>query len=99
MEPEIHASGLVELAEAADIDLLVTRSLPEIAEVRKRRPLAVLWVGDEARGSGPIENILCLAVGERARRAVGRFLRDHVPSGPRVTALVHRLSSDIASAL
>lgn len=98
LEPGIHASGLVELAEAADIDLLVTRSLPEIAEVRKRRPLAVLWA-DEARGSGPIENILCLAVGERARRAVGRFLRDQVSSGPRVTALVHRLSSDIASAL
>lgn len=99
VEPEIHASGLVELAEAADIDLLVTRSLPEIAEVRKRRPLAVLWPSDEARGSGPIQNILCLAVGDRARRAVGRFLRDHVPSGPRVTALVHRLSSDAASAL
>ena len=99
VEPEIHASGLVELAEAADIDLFVTRSLPEIAEVRKRRPLAVLWAADEASGSGPIENILCLAVGERARRAVGRFLRDHVPSGPRVTALVRRPSSEFASDL
>ncbi|HEY6147457.1 MAG TPA: phosphatidylserine/phosphatidylglycerophosphate/cardiolipin synthase family protein, partial [Thermoanaerobaculia bacterium] len=51
------------------------------------------------RPAAPIENILCLAVGERARRAVGRFLRDHVPPGLRVTALVHRVSSDVASAL
>ncbi len=99
LEPEIHSGGLAELAEAAGIDLFVTRSLPEIAEVRKRRPLAVLWAAAEARGGGPIENILCLAVGQRARRAVGRFLRDHVASGSRVTALVHRLSSDVASAL
>ncbi|HEY6148473.1 MAG TPA: hypothetical protein VIZ69_12270, partial [Thermoanaerobaculia bacterium] len=44
VEPEIRAGGLAELAEGAGIDLLVTRSLPEIAEIRKRRPLAVLWV-------------------------------------------------------
>jgi len=99
VEPEIHSAGLADLAEAGGFDLLVTRSLPEIAEVRKRRPLAVLWAPDEDRGRGPIENILCVAVGERARRAVGRFLRDHVPAGPRVTALVHRLSNDVTSAL
>ena len=99
LEPEIRALGLIELAEAAGIDLLVTRSLPEIAEVRKRRPLAVLWAPEEARADGPIQNILVLAVGERARRAIGRFLRDHVPPGPRVTALVQRVSSDVTAAL
>ena len=73
MEPEIHASRLAELAEAGDIDLLITRSLPEIAEYASGDRWRCSGRRDEAGGSGPIENILCLAVGERARRRSGGF--------------------------
>lgn len=99
VEPGVDARDLADIAETAEIDLLVTRSLPEIAEVRKRRSLTVLWVGDETAGSGPIEDILCVTPGERDRRAVGRFLRDHARSDVRVTALVDRVVADAASLL
>ncbi len=81
------------------IDLLVTRSLHEIAEVRKRRSLTVLWVAEATGGRRPIESVLCVALGERARRAAGRFLRDHATQDLRVTALVNRVSADVASLL
>ena len=99
VEPDIDAQDLADIAEAAEIDLLVTRSLPEIAEVRKRRPLTALWATDQTAGSGPIENILCVTLGERGRRAVGRFLRDHATSELRVTALVNRVVAGAASLL
>ena len=97
--PDVDARDLADLAEAAEIDLLVTRSLPEVAEVRKRRSLGVLWVPEETVGGRPIESVLCVALGERARGAVGCFLRDHGTSGLRVTALVHRVTADVASVL
>lgn len=96
---DVDARDLADVAEAAEIDLLVTRSLPESAEVRKRRPLSVLWVAEATGGSRPIENVLCVALGRRARGAIGRFLRDHSTSGLRVTALVNRVSADVASLL
>jgi phosphatidylserine/phosphatidylglycerophosphate/cardiolipin synthase-like enzyme len=99
VEPGVDARDLADIAKAAEIDLLVTRSLPEIAEVRKRRPLSVLWVAEATGGSRPIENVLCVALGKRARGAVGRFLRDHGSPGLRVTALVNRVSADVASVL
>ena len=75
------------------------RSLSEVAELRKRRPLSVLWTAPDVVPVGPIENILCLALGDRARRAVGRFLRDHAAPPVRVTALLHGDSADVASLL
>jgi hypothetical protein len=99
VEPDIDANDLADIVEAAGIDLLVTRSLPEIAQVRKRRPLTVLLAADETAGSRPIEDILCVTLGERDRRAVGRFLRDHARPGVRVTALVNRVFADAASLL
>ena len=99
VEAEVDARDVADIAEAASIDLLVTRSLPEIADVRKRRSLTVLWVAEATDGSRPIENVLCVALGERARGAVGRFLRDHSTAGLRVTALVSRVSADVGSVL
>ncbi|HXK11456.1 MAG TPA: hypothetical protein VMT70_17560, partial [Vicinamibacteria bacterium] len=99
VEAEVDARDVADIAEAASIDLLVTRSLPEIADVRKRRSLSVLWVAEATDGSRPIEKVLCVALGERARGAVGRFLRDHSTAGLRVTALVSRVSADVGSVL
>jgi phosphatidylserine/phosphatidylglycerophosphate/cardiolipin synthase-like enzyme len=101
VEPEFRAGDLAVVAEAAGIDLLVTGSLPEIALVRRQRPLAVLWTADHDH-PGPdreIANVLCVALGERSRRAVGRFLRDHGSLDLRVTALVQSKSRDVASLL
>jgi len=97
-EPDVDARVLAEIADAAEIDLLVSGSLPEIAEVRNRRSLTGLWIGPEA-GDRAIENLLCVALGERARGAVGQFLRDHSTPGLRVTALVNRVAADAAPIL
>ncbi len=99
VEPDLTARSLAEIAEEAEIDLVVTGSLSEAAELRRRRPSSVLWIAHDVVSIGPIEKILCLALGERARRAVGRFLRDHAAPPERVTALVNRVSADVASLL
>ena len=99
VEAEVDAGDLADIAEAAEIDLLVTHSLPEISEVRRRRSLTVLWNAHAAGGSRPVGDILCVALGERGRRGIGRFLRDHSTSGLRVTALVDRRQADVASLL
>ncbi|MGZ8859487.1 MAG: phospholipase D-like domain-containing protein [Thermoanaerobaculia bacterium] len=98
VEPDLTARSLAEIAEGAEIDLLVTGSLSEVAELRRRRPLSVLWTAHDGFPIGPIENILCLALGDRARRAVGRFLRDHAVPPVRVTALLD-VSADVVSLL
>jgi cardiolipin synthase len=98
---EPGAGGLLpDLVDAAEIDLLVTRTLADIPAVRRRRMLAVLWVpADASSPAARIEHVLCVALGQRARRAVGRFLRDHAAPDLRVTALVQRASPDAASVL
>jgi len=90
---------LPDLVDAAEIDLLVTRTLADIPPVRRRRALAVLWVPSDASPAARIDHLLCVALGQRARRAVGRFLRDHAAPDVRVTALVQRASPDAASVL
>ena len=97
VEADLTAGALAEIAEAGRIDLLITGSLSEVAELRRRWPLAVLWAAHDLVPAGPIENILCLALGDRARRAAGRFLRDHAAPPVRVTALVSGVSDDLAS--
>jgi len=99
VEPQVDARDLADIAQAGGFDLLATPSLPETAEVRRRLALTVLWAAEGTGGSGPIERVLCEGVGERARRAVGQFLRDHATSGLHVTALVSRVSGDLASQL
>jgi cardiolipin synthase len=91
--------ALADLLDAAEIDLLVTRTMADVPAARRRRPLAVLWIPANISSARRIEDVLCVALGERARRAVGRFLRDHARAGLRVTALVQRVSRDPASVL
>ena len=98
VEPDIDAQDLAAIAQAAEVDLFVTDSLPEVAEVRTRRSLTVLWAAP-GTGGGAIEDLLCVALGERARGAVGQFLRDHSTPGLRVTALVNRVAADVGPVL
>jgi phosphatidylserine/phosphatidylglycerophosphate/cardiolipin synthase-like enzyme len=99
IETDLNAGDLANLADEARIDLLVTRSLPDIAELRRRRSLSVLWAPDETEAGRPVEDVLCVALGQRARRVVGLFLRDHVESSIRVTVLVNRILPDADSLL
>lgn len=98
VEPDLTTRSLAEIAEAAEIDLLVTGSLPEVAELRRLRRLPILWTA-HAAPIDRIDDILCLTLGDRARRAVGRFLRDHAAPPQRVTALLDHPAADLASLL
>jgi phosphatidylserine/phosphatidylglycerophosphate/cardiolipin synthase-like enzyme len=98
VETDAGAGSLTAIAAAAGIDLLVTGSLYGTGELRRARPLPVLWTASGTVPAGAIENILCLALGDRARRAVARFLRDHGAPPVRVTALLDRVS-DVGSLL
>lgn len=83
---EVQPGALAARAAHENVDLLVSAALPPVhipllAELRKRLGLPLLWTaGAEAR-EGPIREIQCLAFGDRARRAVAGFLRDHAGAG------------------
>lgn len=77
----INANKVTDLARASQIDLLalVEPSLrlgAIAAEVRKRSTLAVLIVGPSGATEPPTGDVLCVAIGSRARRLVGAFLHD-----------------------
>jgi cardiolipin synthase len=93
--PELNLDELDELAAAAQIDLLVTATLPlgglaVVAGLRERRSVAVLWVpGSSARPvERPATELVCVALGQRARSAVAAFLRDHGDPTLHVTVLL-----------
>ena len=80
---DLDVGTLADIAAASEIDLVVaTGSLPlrvitALAELRKRRSLAVLWSARASLSDRPIRDIRCEAIGSRARAAVAAFLRDH----------------------
>ena len=93
--PELDIEALDAIAAAARIDLLVTTSLPIgslalIAGLRDRRSLAVLWVPASAPppNGRPLTELVCVALGQRARAAIAAFLRDHGDPAQRVTVLL-----------
>jgi len=83
LAPDLDVGALSEIAAASEIDLAVAagplplRVMAALAELRKRRSLAVLWSAQAPLGDRPIRDIACVAVGSRARAAVAAFLRDH----------------------
>ena len=54
-------------------------AIPVLARLRARCPVAVLWVPPSAAAplDRPFARVLCVALGIRALRGVGAFLRDH----------------------
>jgi len=80
---DLDAGHLAEVAAASEIDLVAAagslplRVIAALAELRKRRSLAVLWSARAPLSDRPIRNIRCEAIGSRARAAVAAFLRDH----------------------
>lgn len=93
--PELKIDALDELAAAAQIDLLVTAALPFegvaiVAQLRERRSVAVLWVPSlrAQPNPRPLTELVCVALGQRARSAVAAFLRDHGDPTQHVTVLL-----------
>jgi cardiolipin synthase A/B len=96
---DLDAGTLAEIAAASEIDLVVVAGplplgvIAALAELRKRRSLAVLWSARAPSGNGPIRDIRCEAIGSRARAAVAAFLRDH--GDPALHATVVLLPSQV----
>lgn len=106
LAPELTVEDLAGIATASEIDLVAAGRLPlgsisVVAELRKRRSLAVLWTAGAPASDRPITDILCVALGERARTAVAEFLRDHGTPAlhARVLLTEARLPGDLAGAL
>ncbi|HEY6100700.1 MAG TPA: phosphatidylserine/phosphatidylglycerophosphate/cardiolipin synthase family protein [Anaeromyxobacter sp.] len=80
------------LVDACLADLVVAGPLPAaamsvLADLRRRRGVAVLWVPAAAPGGDrPLGDVLCVALGVPARGAMAAFLRDHC--GPDVNVRV-----------
>jgi phosphatidylserine/phosphatidylglycerophosphate/cardiolipin synthase-like enzyme len=89
----------------ADLVVVAARAaaaMSRAAELRRRHGIAVLCVPESApRGDRPLREVLCVAIGARARRAFAAFLRDH--GGPDVSVRVFSLPplsrDELASAL
>lgn len=81
--PADDVERLDVLALACAADLVVAGPRPAsafatLAELRRRRKIAVLWIPPLApRGGRPGAEVLCVALGARARGPFAAFLRDH----------------------
>jgi len=106
LTPELAIEGLAEIAVASEIDLFAAGRLPlrNILigyELRKRRALSVLCTAEGPPGNRPITDVLCVALGGRARAAVAAFLRDHGTPTLHATVLLPeaRFPGDLAATL
>lgn len=106
--PELDAEALDEVAAASGVELVVAGPLPLgaipiLGELRKRRAVAVLWVGPAAapRGDRPFAELFCVALGARAEASVAAFLRDHGDPAQHVTvlSLARRSPGEVSAAL
>lgn len=87
---ELSSDALVEITRGCGADLLVAGA-PSLGSARllagaaKRLDVAILWPSEEPL-ERRIEHAFCIAVGERTRAAVLRFLQEH--AGPGLTVSV-----------
>ncbi len=98
---------LLAIVDSCRADLVVAGPRPAAAismaaELRRRRGVAVLWVPESAaRGHRPLGEVLCVALGARARGALAAFLRNHgVPDvNVRVLSVPSLPQDELASGL
>jgi len=89
---DLTPEALDALVDSCGADLVVAGPRPAaaigaVAELRRRRGVAVLWLPTSAPRAHPaLRHVLCVAFGERARGALASFLRDH--GDPAMTASV-----------
>lgn len=89
--PELGSEALSQICLAERVELLVVgspslRSASVLYEVRRRRPLPILFARKDL-STGPVGQVVCFAVGRRARASVRTFLRDHAEPSMHVTLL------------
>ena len=89
---DLTPEALDALVDSSGADLVVAgprlaAAIGAVAELRRRRGVAVLWLPTSAPRAHPaLRHVLCVAFGERARGALASFLRDH--GDPAMTASV-----------
>lgn len=89
--PDLDPDALHEVVAAARAELVIAGPLPLhaiaiLSDLRKRRPIAILWLGaGTAPREGPPVELLCVALGGRAEASIARFLRDHCDRSHHVT--------------
>jgi phosphatidylserine/phosphatidylglycerophosphate/cardiolipin synthase-like enzyme len=104
---DLSDGTLEETVAAADIDLVIAGpaplgAIPVLAEVRKRHPVAVLWLPtDAAARDRPFTELFCVALGSRAEASIAAFVRDHGDPVLQVTVLLlgRPPARELASAL
>ncbi len=84
LAPDLDVDRLAEVVAGAGVDLVVAgpvplAAIPILSELRRRSPVAVLWVAsaDVPRRERPVSEVLCVALGARAEASLAGFLRDH----------------------
>lgn len=102
----VAAERLEERIAAAAIELVVLAppALPwiaAVAEVRRRRPLSVLWAPAEVPAEQPLREILCVLSSSRSRGPMVAFLRQHARPALHFRLLMPSSSApgDLAAAL
>ncbi|HVP68023.1 MAG TPA: phosphatidylserine/phosphatidylglycerophosphate/cardiolipin synthase family protein [Anaeromyxobacteraceae bacterium] len=92
--PDLHTESVEALLASSSADIVVAGPRPPamiatLGELRRRRPVAVLWVPPStvAHHERPLAEVLCVALGVRALGAMAAFLRDHGDPALRVTVL------------
>jgi hypothetical protein len=84
---------LEAIVAPADVDLVIAGpaplgAIPVLARLRKRHPVAVLWLAPGAAPRDrPIDELFCVALDSRAEASVAAFVRDHVDPVSHVTVL------------
>jgi len=105
--PELDVDILDVIANASQVELLVSAALPFsnvsiVAELRRRRSVAVLWLPESStpQSERPMTELICFALGQRARASIVTFLRDHGDPAQHVTVvlLAGRVPQDLAAA-
>lgn len=93
--PALDLDALVAQAGDSGSELLVIGPLPGgdltlARQLRERRSMAVLWAAGSPPPDdrAPLVDLLCVALGDRARAAVAAFLRDHAVPAQRATVLL-----------
>jgi phosphatidylserine/phosphatidylglycerophosphate/cardiolipin synthase-like enzyme len=74
-------------ADLLVIDTTVRGSLRLAAQLRKRSPVAVLYMPQVAARTGPGGSLLCLGLSARERWAIATFLKTHTGAGDRAVIL------------
>ncbi len=90
---EVDRAGLAAIISERRIDVLIAAPpLPlgvtaDLADLRKRCGVTLLWAAGRLDPDRPILNVRCEAIGTRAISAVATFLRDHGDRAMRATVV------------